>query len=324
MNLFKVSAFWLVMLLSTAWSAVAQDGFPTKPIRFIVPYSPGGITDIAARITGSKLGELLRQQVIVENKPGGNGTIGISTVVNAPADGYTLLVATGGDITLNPFLFPNIPYDVFKDLIPISSLTDTPMFLGTNIDSPYKSIADLVADAKSKPGKLAIASPGSGSLQQLAYEWFAMLAGVKFQQIPYKGGAPAAAAVAAGDVPLGSLAVASSLGYIKSGRINMLAQFAAKRSDFIPAVPTFAEVGFPQIDATNSTLMMAPARTPKPIVDKLQAEVMRLLGQADVVERLKGAIAVPVPATSTEVVERLKRDAVATKIIVDKAGMKLE
>ena len=311
---------WLVLSLATATPGATQT-YPTKPVRLVVPYAPGGIADIAARIVGAKLTEAWGQQVVVENKPGGNATIGMSTVAHAAPDGYSLLVATSGDFELSPQLLKDMPYDVARDFAPITSLTDTPTFLGANVDAPYKTLADVIADAKAKPGKIPIASPGTGSMQQLHFEWMASAAGIKLQHIPSKGGAPAAAAVAAGDVPIGLLAVASTMAYLKNGRVRVLAQMPATRSSFIPDVPTMKESGLSDVDGTNWTMLMAPKATPQPIIDKVHAETVRVLALPDVIERFKGAAAVTIPTTPADLARRIARETEAVKVIIAKTGM---
>src|SRR5215469_7576781 len=171
--------------------APAQE-YPTRPIHMIAPYAPGGIADIAARLVGAKLTEAWGQQVVVENRPGANGFIGVTAVSRAAPDGYTLLVATVGDVAINPVLFKSVPYDVGRDLVSITRLSDTPTVLATNGASHYRTVADVLKDAKARPGEIAIASPGIGSINQLAFESMGLETGTKFLHVPYKGGAPAA------------------------------------------------------------------------------------------------------------------------------------
>jgi tripartite-type tricarboxylate transporter receptor subunit TctC len=197
-----------VAALFALWAAPAHSQtYPNKPIHLIVPYAPGGVADIAARLVGAKLTEALGQQVVVENRTGGNGFIAVTAVMKAPADGYTLLVPTVGEITINPALFKDLPYNVQRDLVPVAMLSDTPIVLAANANSPFNSVAEMIAAAKAQPGRISIASPGNGTMNHVAIEWIGIGTGTKFQHIPYRGGAPAGAAVAAGDVPLGTLAI---------------------------------------------------------------------------------------------------------------------
>lgn len=303
--------------------AQAQQ-WPNKPVRLIVPYSPGGISDIAARLVGAKLSETLGQQFIIDNRPGGNGTIGTAAVVKSPPDGYTYVIATVGDFTISQFLIKNIPYDPLADLDPVMSLTDTPLVLAVPVNSPYKTLADVLADAKKQPGKLNYATPGVGTLNQLAMEWMGVETGTSYSHVPYKGGAPSGAAVAAGDVPLGLLAVSSAMPHLKSGKLRMLANTASTRSSTIPDVPTMREVGVPNVDGTSYTLMLAPKGTPAAILERLSTEAAKALNSADTKEKLLAGAATVVPSTPAELGARLKRESAAFKVIVDKAKITAE
>lgn len=298
--------------------AQAQQ-WPTKPVRFVVPYSPGGISDIAARLVGAKLTESLGQQFIVDNRPGGNGTIGTAAVVKSAPDGYTYVIATVGDFTISQHIIKNLPYDPLTDLAPVMSLTDTPCILAANVNSPYKTLADVLDAAKKQPGKISYATPGVGAINQLLMEWMAVETGTSFSHVPYKGGAPSGAAVAAGDVPIGLLAVSSAMPHLKSGKVRMIANTGAKRSPLIADVPTMQESGVKNVDGTNYTLMLAPKGTPTAIIDKMNAEVTKILGMADIKEKLSAGAAVAVPSTPAELAARLKRESAALKAVVVKA-----
>lgn len=313
----------LAAALFAAVPAQAQQ-WPTKPVRFVVPYSPGGISDIAARLVGAKLSETLGQQFIVDNRPGGNGTIGTAAVVKSPPDGYTYVIATVGDFTISQFLIKNIPYDPLVDLAPVMSLTDTPLVLAVPVGSAYKTLADVLADAKKQPGKLNYATPGVGTLNQLAMEWMAVETGTSFSHVPYKGGAPSGAAVAAGDVPLGLLAVSSAMPHLKSGKLRLLANTAGTRAASIPDVPTMREAGVPNVDGTSYTLMLAPKDTPMAILERLSAEATKVLNTADIKEKLAAGAATVVPSTPAELAARLKRESATFKVIVDKAKITAE
>lgn len=304
--------------LAGAMPAYAQQ-WPTKPLRFIVPYSPGGISDIAARIVGAKLSDVLKQQVIVDNRPGGNGTIGTAAVAKSPADGYTWVVATVGDFTITQHILKKLPYDPLVDLDPVMSLTDTPCVLAVNVNSPYKTVADVLDAAKKSPGKVSYATPGVGAINQLLMEWTANVTGTSFNHIPYKGGAPSGAAVAAGDVAIGLLAVSSAMPHLKSGKVRMIANTSSKRSPVIPDVPTLRESGVKDVDGTNYTLILGPKGTPKAIIDEMNVEITKILNAADVKERLAAGAAVPIPSTPADLAARLKREAAAFKVIVQKA-----
>lgn len=304
--------------LVAALPASAQD-WPTKPVRFIVPYSPGGISDIAARIVGAKLSDVLKQQIIVDNRPGGNGTIGTAAVAKSAPDGYNWVVATVGDFTITQHILKKMPYDPLADLEPVMSLTDTPCVLAVHVGSPYKTVADVIDAAKKNPGKVSYATPGVGAINQLLMEWMANVTGTSFNHIPYKGGAPSGAAVAAGDVAIGLLAVSSAMPHLKSGKVRMIANTSSKRSPVIPDVPTLQEAGVKEVDGTNYTLILGPKGTPKAIIDKMNVEITKILNDADVKEKLAAGAAVPIPSTTAELAARLKREAAAFKVIVEKA-----
>jgi tripartite-type tricarboxylate transporter receptor subunit TctC len=301
--------------------ASAQD-YPTRPIRIMVPYAPGGIADIAARIVGAKLTEAWGQQVVVENKPGGNGFIAMTATAKAAPDGYTVVMATGGDVAINPALFKEMPYDVGRDLAPIALVSDAPLVLAVHGAAPYKSVADVLAAAKAQPGRLSVATPGNGSINQIVLEWMALNTDTKFQHIPYKGGAPASAALAAGDIPLGVLASSSVAPHVKSGRIRVLAVTMAKRSKLDPQWPTLQEEGVKEVDASNWTALFAPRATPQAIIDKINAETVKILSLPDIKERFAGGGVDTIPSTATELDARVKRELERFGAIVQKANIR--
>jgi tripartite-type tricarboxylate transporter receptor subunit TctC len=318
-------AFLLTALAVSAGTVAAQaQTYPTRTIRLVAPYAPGGIADIAARLIGQKLTEAWGQQVITENRPGANGFLGVTAVSRADPDGYTLLVATAGDLTINPVLFKKVPYDVGKDLVPITMLSDTPTVLATHGDSHFKTVADVIKAAREKPGEIPMASPGIGSINQLAFEWMGLGTGVKFLHVPYKGGAPASTSLAGGDVPLGILAISSVNPFLQNQKIRVLAVTTAKRSSFNPEWPTLQESGVPDVDISNWTCLMAPAGTPQPVIDKIRAEVVRILDMPDIKERFAAGGAVTIPTTAAELDGRIKHDTTAFKTIVEKANIKVE
>jgi tripartite-type tricarboxylate transporter receptor subunit TctC len=311
----------VALVVLCAASAQAQN-YPAKPIHILVPYAPGGITDIASRIVGAKLTEAWGQQVVVENKPGGNGFIAMTAGAKAAPDGYTLTMVTVGDVAINPALFKEMPYDVQRDFAPVALVSDAPMVLAVHGNAPYQSVADVVAAAKAQPGRISVATPGNGSVNQLVLEWMALNTGTQFQHIPYKGGAPAAAALAAGDIPLAIVASSSAAPHVKSGRVRILAVTMAKRSPFSPDWPTMQEAGVKDVDASNWTALFAPKATPQAIVDKLNAEVVKILNVPDVKERFAGGGVETIPSSAAELDARTKQDAARFKVIVDKANIR--
>jgi tripartite-type tricarboxylate transporter receptor subunit TctC len=303
--------------------ARAQD-YPTRPIRILVPYAPGGISDIAARLVGAKLTDAFGQQVIVENRPGGNGFIAVADAAKSAPDGYTLVMVTAGDVAINPALFKDVPYDVDRDLAPIAAVSDAPMVLATNVGSPYKSVGDVVAAAKAKPDTLSVSTPGYGSINQLVLESIALNTGTKFVHVPYKGGAPAAQALVAGDIPLGVLASSSVAPHVASGHIRVLAITTAKRSPLNPDWPTLKEAGAGDVNASNWTALLAPKATPQPIIDKLNAKVVEILNMPDVKEKFASGGVSTIPSTPAELSERIKRELATYRVIIEKANVHVD
>jgi tripartite-type tricarboxylate transporter receptor subunit TctC len=311
-----------VLAVLAPLSAAAQN-YPSKPIHILVPYAPGGIADIASRIIGAKLTEAWGQQVVVENRPGGNAFIAMSAAAKAAPDGYTLVMATVGDLAVTPALFKDVPFSM-GDFASVTAVSDAPMVLAANGGSPFKSIADVVAAAKAQPGRISVASPGNGSINQIVIEWIALNTGTKVQHIPYKGGAPAAAALAAGDIPLGVLASSSAAPHVKTGRMRILAVTSQKPARLNPEWPTLAQQGVSEVEASNWTLLLAPKATPKAVVDKLNAEIVKILQMPDVKERFAGGGVDTIPSTPAELDSRIKQAADQLGEIVRKANIKAD
>jgi tripartite-type tricarboxylate transporter receptor subunit TctC len=314
----------VVALLGFAAAPVQAQDYPSRPIRILVPYAPGGISDIAARIVGAKLTEAWGQQVAVENRPGGNGFIAVTDAVRSAPDGYTLVMVTTGDVAINPVLFKVIPYDVDRDLAPIASVSDAPMVLATYGKSPFKTVAEVLAAARAQPGVLNVATPGYGSINQLVLESIALNTGTKFVHVPYKGGAPAAQALVAGDISLGILASSSVAPHVPSGNIRVLAVTTAKRSPLNPEWPTLEEEGAGDVNASNWTALLAPKAVPQPIVDKLNAEIVKILNMADVKERFAAGGVVTIPSSAAALDARIKRELAAYRVIIEKANVHVD
>jgi tripartite-type tricarboxylate transporter receptor subunit TctC len=313
----------IALLMCAASPAFAQD-YPTRPIRILVPYAPGGISDIAARIVGAKLTEAWGQQVVVENRPGGNGFIAVTDAARSAPDGYSLVMVTTGDVAINPALFKDVPYDVERDLAPISAVSDAPMVLATNGDSPYKSVADVITGAKAQPGVLNVGTPGYGSINQLVLESIALNTGTTFVHVPYKGGAPAAQALVAGDIPLGILASSTVAPYVPSGKIRVLAITTGQRSPLNPEWPTLAQEGAGDISASNWTALLAPKGTPQPIIDKLHAKVVEILNLPDVKTRFAAGGVSTIPSTPAELKAKMKRELATYRLVIEKANVHVD
>jgi tripartite-type tricarboxylate transporter receptor subunit TctC len=313
------------MLLSLAASpAATQTAYPARPIHLLVPYAPGGPADIAARLVGAKLGEAWGQQVVVENRPGGRGYIAMTAAAKAPADGHTLVMATIGEVAITPALFKDVPYSVDNDFAPISLISDATIVLAVHGDSALQSVSDVIAAAKAQPGSISVGSPGQGTVNQVVIEWLGLNTGTKLQHVPYKGSAPAANAIAGGEIPLGMLASSSVAPLIPSGRVRVLAVASAKRSKFGPDWLTLREAGAGDIDASTWTALLAPKGTPQAVIDKLNAEVVKILTLADIKERFAAGGVETIPSSAAELDARIKQDAAAFRAIAQKANISVD
>jgi tripartite-type tricarboxylate transporter receptor subunit TctC len=321
--MFRAITAAAAIVIALAASVDAQT-FPNRPVRILVPYEPGGITDIAARLVGAKLTDYWGQQVVVENRPGGNGLIAMAAAVRAAPDGYTLVMGSGGDVSLNPALLKSMPYDVQRDLVPISGVSDAPIVLAANSASPFKSMADVIAAAKADPGSVNIGTPGVGSITHLVLEWLALSTNTKFQNVPFKGGGPAVQALVSDVVPLGILASSSVAPHVKSGTVRVLGVTSAKRSTLNPEWPTLQEQGVPDVSASNWTALFAPKGTPQAIVDKLNADVVRALNSPDVKERFASGGVQVIPSTPDELATRMKTELAIFRTVIAKSGMHLD
>jgi tripartite-type tricarboxylate transporter receptor subunit TctC len=317
----RALAIAVASLVLLAQGAATQT-YPTKPIHLLVPYAPGGPADIAARLVGGKLTEAWGQQVVVENKPGGNGFIAMSAAAKAAPDGYTLVMATIGEAAIAPVLFKDVPYDVERDFAPVSLVSDAAVVLATHGETPFNSVADVIAAARARPGRISVGSPGNGTINQIVLEWMALNTGTQFQHIPYKGGAPAANALAAGEVPLAVSSSSSVAPHLKSGRVRVLAVASAKPSKFNPDWPTLQQEGVADVDVSIWTALFAPKGTPEPIIDKLSVEVGRILDLPDIKARFAGLGVETIASSPAQLDARLRHDAAQFGVIARKANIK--
>jgi tripartite-type tricarboxylate transporter receptor subunit TctC len=265
----------------------AQDKYPSKPVKIVVPYAPGGPNDIAARLLANKLGEIEGQSFIVENRPGGGSNIGAEFVAKAPADGYTLLIAATSH-AINMTLFPKaqLKYDLLADLAPVSMIMTGPLVLVTRPDFPAGNLKELVAVAKARPGELSFASSGNGSSTHLGGEMLSSAAGIKTIHVPYKGSGPALTDVMGGQTTYMLDTMISATPFVTSGKLKALAVTGKKRSPVLPDVPTVAEQGYPGFEAVAFIGMLAPAKTPAPIVGRLNADMQKVLAMPDIKDKL--------------------------------------
>ena len=296
----SISIAVCIALALAATGALAQGAYPDHPVRIIVPFPAGGPADALARLVGDKLAQSLGQPFVIENKAGAGGNIGMEQGARAAADGYTLTLAPVGNLTVQPVLYKNLAYDPAKDFAPITVLATVPNVLIVHPSVPAKSVAELVALAKAKPGSLNYASPGNGSIPHLAGELFKRMAGVDIVHIPFNGVAPATNAVLAGTVQMFFAQSSSALPQWRAGKVVALGVATAKRISAAPDLPTIAEQGFPEFEATSWYGLVAPAGTPAAIVDRLHGEIVKALREPDVREKIAGLGADPVGNTPAE------------------------
>jgi tripartite-type tricarboxylate transporter receptor subunit TctC len=278
----------LIFLAALVPTVVCAQGYPNKPIRMIVPFAPGGASDFVGRILQPRLGELLGQQIVVENRPGASGNIGLDAAAKSAPDGYTIFLGNVGTVALNPAVFPKLGVTPTKDLIAITQVVDVPGVLVIHPDVKANTVKDLVAIAKAYPGKLNYASPGSGSQNRLEMEVFRRVGGnLDMVHVPYKGGAgPAVAGLAGGETHMMFVTASSAMTFIKNGRIKLLAVTSNKRLAAFPDTPTMAESGFPELTSGSWQGVFVPAGTPKEVVDKLYSVVIETMKTPEVVQRL--------------------------------------
>ena len=311
-------------LLVGAGAAGAQE-YPAKTVRMIVPFAPGGATDVLARIVSQKLYERWGQIVIVDNRVGASGNIGAEYVAKSVApDGYTLLVA-GSPHAINMSLFNNLRYDLARDVAPITSIAAFPSLIAVHPSVPVKSVKDLIALARSRPGQINFGSAGNGSPNHLSMEMFKTMAKVDMTHIPYKGGSGQMVSdLLAGQVQLASMGLPPAMPYVKSGRLRVIAVTSAQRSPLLPQAPTVAETGLPGYEVNSWYGVFAPPALPKEIIAKINADIVAILGSADVKERLAGLGAEPQPMTPDDFGKFVRDDIAKWSKVVKESGAKID
>jgi tripartite-type tricarboxylate transporter receptor subunit TctC len=305
-------------------SAHAQPTYPTKPVRLIVPFPPGGGTDILARVIGNKLTEALGQPVVVENKPGAGGNIGVDLVAKSAPDGYNMVIGQTSNLAVNPTLYPDLPYDPQKDLAPISLVADAPLVLVVPANSPFKTLGDVIAAAKGKPEDVTFASPGNGTVSHLSGELLQKAANVKFQHIPYKGASQALTDLMGGQVQTYMSSIPTALSQIKGGKLRALAITAPKRVSDLPDVPTVAESGYPGFESSTWFGFLVKAGTPEPIVKRLNTELVRVLQMPEVRAKIAAEGATVLSGTPDQFAAFLKDEIVKWGKVVKDSGAKVE
>ena len=313
------------LLLSAAvvTNAAAQN-FPTRSIRLVVPFPPGGNIDITARAIAPGLSELLGQSIVVDNRGGAGGIIGIEIVTKSAPDGHTLALASSGTVTVAPSLYAKMPYDPVKDLSPIALLSYVPIVLVVNPALPAKSLKDFIVLAKSRPGKMTMASGGNGTTNQLAGELFQLETGTKFVHIPYKGAAPAVVDVMGGQVDMLFDQLSASANYIRSGKLRALVVAGEKRNAVIPEVPTLTEIGLKNCDAGTFTALMGPAGLPRDVVGKLNTAVNKTLAMPATRERFTSVGAQVLGGTPARLDANLKQELAMWTRVAKAANIKLD
>ena len=312
------------LVLALAAVSVNAQPYPSKPIRIVNAFAPGGPADLLARLVAQKLQEAWGQPVIVESKTGAAGNIGMEFVAKAPPDGYTLGVGPTGNLVVNQHIFAKLPYDPFKDFAPITLLATVENVLVVNADVPAKTVQELVALARAKPGTLNFASPGSGSQAHLAGELLKSMTGIDIVHVAYKGTGPALNDLMGGQVTMMFSQMSSALPHVKSGKLRALGVASPRRSAAAPEVRTVAEQGLAGFEAVSWYALIAPSGTPAEIIDKLQQEVARLLQLPDVKEKLAGLGAEPVGNTPAELAARMRAESARWAQVVKAAGIKAD
>lgn len=302
----------------------AQAAYPGKPVRIIVPYPAGGTTDIIARIAANQLTERLKQSFIVENKAGASGAIGSLAVAQAAPDGYTLVMATASSHGINSALQKNLPYDAVKDFAPITVVANTPNIIIANPGVPVKNLKELIALAKSEPGKLNFGSTSAGGSPHMSAELLKMMAGIDMTHVPYKGAAPMLTDLIGGQVQIGFDNLPSSIGFVKSGKVRALAVTTARRWPGAPDIPTVAESGVPGYEVSGWFGLLAPAGTPREILDKIQSTIAEAVKSPDVAKQLNDLGAEPVANKPDVFAQEIRDDVEKWRKVVQTTGVKLD
>ncbi|WP_194727004.1 Bug family tripartite tricarboxylate transporter substrate binding protein [Noviherbaspirillum malthae] len=309
---------------SIAIGASAQQTYPNKPIRLVVPFPPGGGPDIIARLVANKLQATAKWNVVIDNRPGAGGNIGVDLVAKSPADGYTLVIGQTSNLAVNPTLYKKLPYQPLKDLAPITTLATAPLVLVVAANSPYKTLADVVAAAKAKPDQVTFASPGNGTVAHLTGEMLQKAAGIKLQHVPYKGISGALTDLLGGQVQLYMSSVPSAMSSIKNGKIRTIAVTSAQRAVDLPQVPTINESGYKGFDAITWFGLLAPAGTPGPVIARLNSEVNKALQSNEVKEKISAEGGDAQGSTPDAFLALMKSDLVKWGQIVKDSGATID
>ena len=318
----RAAAACLLLGFTASALAAATAAYPTRPIRLIIPFVPGGPSDIIGRLTAQKLSESLGQQVVPDNRGSAGGVVGFELGAKAAPDGYTLTLAGGAGLTQNPSLYLKLPYDPQRDYQPISQLSAGPNVMSVHPSVAAKSVQEFIALAKAKPGRMNFASAGTGN--RLASEMFKVTAGIDIVNVPYKGTGQAITELVGGQVQMMMINMIAAIPQVKAGKLRALAVTTLTRNPILPDTPTVAESGMPGFEVTSWHSVLAPANTPMPIVTRLHAELVRMLGQADVRERLTSQGLTPVGSTPDALRAYIKEETVKYAKLIKQVGIKPE
>jgi tripartite-type tricarboxylate transporter receptor subunit TctC len=323
-TLFRHAAAVSLTALALAPASSHAQTYPTKPIRLIVPFPPGGGVDFIGRIVGQKLTERLGQQVQIDNRAGANGIVGLEALKGAPPDGYTIAAASAGPLAVNPFIYAKLPHDTIRDFTQIANMVNFPLLLVAHPSLPVKNVKELVVLARARPGQVSYSSPGSGNSAHLAAELFNSMAKTKILHVPYKGTAPAVVAVLSGEAQLTYSSIPSILPHVRSGRVRALGIGNAERIATLPDVPTISEAGLPGFEAYAWGGMIGPAHMPAPVVARLNKEINEVLRQKDVVDRMLAEGTVPTPSSPEEFTAYIRAELKKWGDVVKMAGIRAE
>ena len=313
--------FFSILLAAFATQVLSQtDSWPNKPIKFVVTFPPGGSSDAAARIVAPRLAERLGQPVVVENRPGAGGGVGLDFAAKAPGDGYTIVLASAGGLTANPSLYPRLSYDPVRDFVPITLFGTSPFVLIANPSLPVSSVADVIKLAKAQPGKLSYASGGNGTAMHLSGELLKSISQTRILHIPYRGSSPALLAVMAGETQLAVVDITTAASQIKSGRVKALGILGKTRSSMAPELPTLNETGLAGYDASGWFGILAPASTPPAIAQRLNAEITAVLRSQEVREKFANAWLEPLPSSQEEMALLIKTETIKWSKVIKDSG----
>jgi tripartite-type tricarboxylate transporter receptor subunit TctC len=317
-------AFPLAACVAAATTTALAQTYPSHPIRIIVPFSPGGVADTSARVIADRLSARLGQQAVVDNRPGAGGNLGTQQAASAAPDGYTLLLGFDGTMVINPFVYAKLPFDTLRDFVPVTKLGDATLILIAHPSVPAKDLRELIAQGKQKRASLSYGTAGVGSTPHLAGELLAQRAAIELTHVPYKGGGQAMTDVVGGQIPLVYTAIASAQQFVKAGKVKGLAVSSAKRSPSLPEVGTFIENGVDDFVVDSWVGILAPAKTPRPIIDQLQREIAAILGEADVRERFAVLGIEPVGNTPEQFAGQIRTDLARWERVVKQANIRLD